>query len=154
MCHTRKQHNASCHECCPARECLSFCTCPSPCQVVLRQLHDDVQYRVIARGDGADPAGDAAALADYFNLSHSLAALAPGWAAACTRFAAVHPLLPGARMLRQDPVECLFQVGAAGARQQGCGRGQEGLWSLDSRADMICPSTPGLKFCAPPVRCT
>lgn len=79
--------------------------------MVLRQLPDDVQYRVIARGTGADPAADAAVLSEYFNLNHRLAELAPGWCAACTRYAAVHPLLPGARMLRQDPVECLFQVG-------------------------------------------
>lgn len=78
--------------------------------VRLRQLPDDVQYRVIARGEGASPAEDAAVLSDYFNLQHSLAALAPGWAAACPRFAAVAPHLPGARLLRQDPVECLFQV--------------------------------------------
>lgn len=74
----------------------------------LRQLEGDVQYRVIARGAGASPDGDAAALADYFNLSTSLAALVPGWAAACARYAAVTPHLPGARMLRQDPLECLF----------------------------------------------
>ena len=87
-------------------------------QVVLRQLPNDVQYRVIARGEGADPAVDAAALADYFNLSHSLAALSPSWCSACDRFAAVHPLLPGARMLRQDPVECLFQVGSMRGRRE------------------------------------
>ncbi len=91
----------------------------------MRQLPDDVQYRVVARGEGAEPAGDAAALADYFNLSHSLAALAPGWRSACARFAAVHPLLPGARMLRQDPVECLFQVGM-GMEEKG-GRRFDGL---------------------------
>ncbi|KAI7841954.1 hypothetical protein COHA_004481 [Chlorella ohadii] len=93
--------------------------------VIVRQLPDDVQYRVVARGEGAEPAGDAAALADYFNLSHSLAALAPGWRSACARFAAVHPLLPGARMLRQDPVECLFQVGM-GMEEKG-GRRFDGL---------------------------
>ena len=65
-------------------------------------------WRVVARGGGADPAGDAAALAEYFNLGTRLADLSPGWAAACSRYAAVAPLLPGARMLRQDPVECLF----------------------------------------------
>ncbi|PSC71264.1 N-glycosylase DNA lyase [Micractinium conductrix] len=100
--------------------------------VRLRQLADDVQYLVIARGAitqaaslpasgagsaaatvehpaAAEAAADAAALRDYFNLGTSLAELAPGWCAACDRFAAVHPLLPGARMLRQDPVECLVQ---------------------------------------------
>jgi hypothetical protein len=79
-------------------------------QVRLRQLPDDVEYQVIARGDAAAAAQDAAALHEYFNLSHSLAELAPGWCAACARYAHVHPHLPGARMLRQDPVECLFQV--------------------------------------------
>lgn len=83
---------------------------PTSKQVRIRQLDEDVHYRVIARGTGASPADDAAALADYFNLSHSLSALAPGWTAACPRYAAVAPHLPGARMLRQDPVECLFQV--------------------------------------------
>lgn len=83
---------------------------PTHAQVRLRQLADDVQYRVVARGAAAPLEEDAAALHDYFNLSTPLAGLAPGWAAACARYAAVAPLLPGARMLRQDPVECLFQV--------------------------------------------
>jgi hypothetical protein len=78
----------------------------------MRQLADDVQYRVLARGACANPAGDAAALADYFNLGTQLAELAPAWRAACPRYAHVAALLPGARMLRQDPVECLFQVGS------------------------------------------
>lgn len=98
--------------------------------VRLRQLPDDVQYQVIARSPGScvpsastheAPAAaaaeqdldaaeqDAAVLRDYFQLDTSLADLAPGWCAACDRYAAVHLLLPGARMLRQDPVECLFQ---------------------------------------------
>lgn len=108
----------------------------TPTQVRLRQLPDDVVYQVTARAplDAAAAAGqgtpglatkaegeaeaeaeaDAAALRDYFNLSTSLSQLAPGWCAACERYASVHALLPGARMLRQDPVECLFQVGGAG----------------------------------------
>ncbi|KAL4458510.1 hypothetical protein ABPG75_013375 [Micractinium tetrahymenae] len=77
--------------------------------VRLRQLANDVQYQVIARAPQDLAAADAAALRDYFNLPTSLAQLAPGWCAACDRYAAVHALLPGARMLRQDPVECLFQ---------------------------------------------
>ena len=76
--------------------------------VRLRQLEDDVQYAVLARGTGADAAEDHAALADYFNLSTSLAALAARWAAADPLFASLHPNLPGARMLRQDPLECLL----------------------------------------------
>lgn len=76
--------------------------------VHMRQLESDVEYRVVARGAAAAPSADAEALADYFNLSHSLAGLAAGWAAADARFAAVHPYIPGARLLRQDPLECLF----------------------------------------------
>lgn len=46
---------------------------------------------------------------DYFNLGRvSLTDLSKEWAAADARFAAIHPYFPGARMLRQDPLECLF----------------------------------------------
>lgn len=75
----------------------------------LRQLPDDVQYQVVARGAGAAAAADAAALHDYFNLGTRLADLAPSWRAACPRYAHVHHLLPGARMLRQDPLECSME---------------------------------------------
>lgn len=37
--------------------------------VQLRQLLDDVQWRVLARGPGASPEADAAALREYFNVS-------------------------------------------------------------------------------------
>ncbi|KAG2488622.1 hypothetical protein HYH03_012795 [Edaphochlamys debaryana] len=83
-----------------------------PRLVCVRQVGPDVHYRVLARGSGpeAAPGGDEAALRDYFNLDLvRLADLAPRWAAACARFAAVSPHFPGARMLRQDPLECLFQ---------------------------------------------
>ncbi|GLI60349.1 hypothetical protein VaNZ11_002470, partial [Volvox africanus] len=77
--------------------------------VCLRQLEDDVLYRVLARGQDADPAADATVLHDYFNLDTSLGHLATGWATSCSRFRDVSPHFPGARMLRQDPLECLFQ---------------------------------------------
>lgn len=124
---------------------------PRSVQVRLRQLPDDVLYQVVARapvdpaaaaGQGtpavasgalakaeAEAEADAAALRDYFNLSTSLAQLAPGWCSACKRYAAVHALLPGARMLRQDPVECLFQVGGGGS-----GVGVTGLGALGGGA--------------------
>lgn len=76
--------------------------------VALRQLDGDVAYRVLARAPDAAPAGDAAAVGDYFNLDVSLAALAKKWRAADPNFARLADVLPGARMLRQDPVECLF----------------------------------------------
>ncbi|WIA29588.1 hypothetical protein OEZ86_012079 [Tetradesmus obliquus] len=78
--------------------------------VQLRQLLDDVQWRVLARGPGASPEADAAALREYFNLDAAdLAVLYSEWCSRDARFAAVSPHLPGARMLRQDPVECLFE---------------------------------------------
>ena len=40
--------------------------------VALRQEEEDVLYRVLQRGSGADAEGDASALSDYFNLSTSL----------------------------------------------------------------------------------
>lgn len=76
--------------------------------VALRQLDGDVAYRVLARTPDALPAGDAAAIADYFNLDVSLGVLAKKWRAADPHFARLADVLPGARMLRQDPVECLF----------------------------------------------
>lgn len=46
---------------------------------------------------------------DYLNLSTSLVGLYAQFAAADTRFAAVAPFIAGARLLRQAPVECLYQ---------------------------------------------
>lgn len=69
--------------------------------VAMKQGPTDVQYRILARGPAAQPAEDAAALGDYFNLSTSLAELAAGWRAADERFARLSAALPGARMLRQ-----------------------------------------------------
>lgn len=107
-----------------------------PRLVALRQLPADVVFRVLARGSGPEAAeeGDEAAVRDYFYLPPppgprpgcgepaaqdqdqeqqqqgvSLAQLTRDWSAACGRFAAVSPYFPGARMLRQDPHECLFQ---------------------------------------------
>lgn len=49
------------------------------------------------------------ALKDYLNLSISLTDMWKGFAEADSRFAALAPYMGGARLLRQDPVECLFQ---------------------------------------------
>lgn len=56
-----------------------------------------------------DPAVDAAVIHEYFNLGTSLSQLSQHWAARDPRYALIAPALPGCRMLRQDPVECLFQ---------------------------------------------
>lgn len=68
----------------------------APTQVQLQQQEQDVAYRVLARGSGADPAGDSAALHDYFNLGTSLEALSQHWAAQDPRFCALRPCFPGA----------------------------------------------------------
>lgn len=48
-------------------------------------------------------------LEDYFNLREvHLAALSKDWAAADSLYREIVQDIPGARMLRQDPVECLF----------------------------------------------
>ncbi|KAK9811557.1 hypothetical protein WJX72_005824 [[Myrmecia] bisecta] len=77
--------------------------------VRVQQLEDDVVYQVIARGEGAHPADDEAVLRDYFSLDASLAALSEEWAQQDARFRNIRAYFPGARVLRQDPVECLFQ---------------------------------------------
>lgn len=52
---------------------------------------------------------DADVIADYFNLSVNLTERAAAWAACDKRYNEIAPYIFGARMLRQDPVECLFE---------------------------------------------
>ena len=76
--------------------------------VSMRQAPDDVLYRVHCRPSSSSASADAAAIADYFNLEVSLSSLSAQWAEADERFRRLEPFLPGCRMLRQDPAECLF----------------------------------------------
>ena len=76
--------------------------------VSMRQSENDVLYRVHCRPSGSNPSTDAAALSDYFNLEVDLTSLSKQWADADVRFRKLEPFLPGCRMLRQDPAECLF----------------------------------------------
>jgi len=76
--------------------------------VSMRQAPDDVLYRVHCRPSASSASADAAAIADYFNLEVSLSSLSAQWAEADERFRRLEPFLPGCRMLRQDPAECLF----------------------------------------------
>lgn len=76
--------------------------------VSMRQAPDDVLYRVHCRPSASSASADAAAIADYFNLEVSLSSLSARWAEADERFRRLEPFLPGCRMLRQDPAECLF----------------------------------------------
>lgn len=61
----------------------------------MRQEEDDVLFRVLARGTGALPSEDAAALHDYFNLGSRMADLSAHWAERDPRFRNIHPYFPG-----------------------------------------------------------
>lgn len=106
--------------------------------VEMRQHDSDVSYRVLARGPAAPPEGDAAAIADYFNLGTSLAALRAQWSKADDRFAAVTPYLPGAPAARlrasddvmelQKPFECVlwsWKLAGSGPRLTLCAFSRE-----------------------------
>ena len=61
----------------------------------MRQEENDVMFRVLARGAGAVPSGDAAALHEYFNLGSRMADLTAHWAERDPRFRRIHPYFPG-----------------------------------------------------------
>lgn len=71
--------------------------------IALRQTAEEVFYRALSRGEDAH-----ALLHDYFQLHIPLVPLYAGWCRADSRFAQVAPAFPGLRVLRTDPVECLF----------------------------------------------
>nr|DAD24682.1 TPA_asm: hypothetical protein HUJ06_026146 [Nelumbo nucifera] len=76
----------------------------------LKQLDDgngDVAYFLHRTTTGEADAR--AALLDYLNMGISLGDMWASFSASDTRFADLAPHLGGARVLRQDPVECLFQ---------------------------------------------
>lgn len=70
--------------------------------VTLRQTVDDVLYHSFPNDDINS------LLRDYFHLHIPLAPLYHQWCEADARFAAVAPAFPGLRVLRTEPVECLF----------------------------------------------
>ena len=73
--------------------------------VAVRQTDDTTQYRAL-HGDGN---GLETELHDYFQLGTALAPLYKAWAAArCPRMETITRALPGLRILRQDPAECLI----------------------------------------------
>lgn len=71
--------------------------------VQLRQLQEDVHWRVVARGPAAPDHKDAEVMREYLNLDTSLAALSAEWCSRDGRFTRISPCIPGARMLQQDP---------------------------------------------------
>ena len=64
----------------------------------MRQQEDDVEYKVLARGESALPCEDAGVLRDYFNAGTSLQDLSQTWAGNDARFRSVHPYFPGAAL--------------------------------------------------------
>lgn len=78
--------------------------------VSLRQLKNDVQY-LLHDSDSGSPDREKAedSLRNYFNLDTSLKEVWAPFVAADARFAALAPHMAGARLLRQHPVECVFQ---------------------------------------------
>ena len=85
--------------------------------LALMQADDDCMYRCV--GGPAATAGDATVAAAaqeaveqqlraYFQLDEPLGPLYSQWAAADERMASVARAVPGMRVLRQEPVECLF----------------------------------------------
>jgi N-glycosylase/DNA lyase len=73
--------------------------------VAIRQTDDATQYRALH----GDSAGLETELQDYFQLATPLAPLYSTWASApCPRMATITKALPGLRILRQDPSECLI----------------------------------------------
>ncbi|BFI31877.1 N-glycosylase/DNA lyase [Marchantia polymorpha subsp. ruderalis] len=74
--------------------------------ISLRQCREAISF-LVHTPDEHDNAE--AELRDYLNMDTSLEKLYADFNLADVRFAAVSPYLTGARLLRQNPVECLFQ---------------------------------------------
>ena len=84
---------------CCGRHLAQYCLVIAPLsQVEMQQTEQDVLWRVLARGQGAAATGDAAALAEYFNLGVCLAERAAVWATRDERFSQLRPFFPGGPM--------------------------------------------------------
>lgn len=56
----------------------------------------------------ASKSSDITKLTEYFQLKYDLNQLYDEWSSSCSRMAYISKLLPGVRVLRQDPFECLI----------------------------------------------
>ncbi|KAG0559183.1 hypothetical protein KC19_10G084800 [Ceratodon purpureus] len=77
--------------------------------VSLRQVDDDVEYCHHASSVNGAVSDVEKEVREYLNLDTSLVDLYAKFTAADARFAAVAPFIGGARLLRQPPLECVFQ---------------------------------------------
>lgn len=80
--------------------------CKSRCYA-LRQDNQGILWRVVAREKGAEEQSDENQLRDLFALWVPLGELHARFSALDGRYAQLHEHLPGARVMRQDPLECL-----------------------------------------------
>lgn len=64
-------------------------------QVHLRQLDEDVEYQVLARGPKEKESSDLSILQEYFNLHEPLAKMTKQWAESDDRFKLISPFFPG-----------------------------------------------------------
>ena len=83
--------------------------------LVIRECPDTTQYRLLAttlkRNNKTDETVQAElhhALRDYFQLDVNLLDLYEEWSEACPRLAKIADCIPGVRIIRQDPWECLI----------------------------------------------
>lgn len=80
--------------------------------LVLEQLEKDVGYKVVGRQANSQAYSrnwtDEELMEDFFNLKVPLTLLSENWKKKDATFERIYENLPGSRMLRQDPVECLF----------------------------------------------
>ena len=77
----------------------------SPYIVSLQQSSDDVSFLC---HNSADVGNIENALVDYFQLNEDMERLYDLWGAADARLKIIGETLPGLRILRQEPIECLF----------------------------------------------
>lgn len=75
---------------------------------VWRLFQDDQNLFYKAIPTSSDPAEEESLLNEYFQLDVNLRKLYEEWSKADSHFADVALHYPGIRVLRQDPVECLF----------------------------------------------
>lgn len=76
----------------------------------IRETPSTTLYRVLRSPTGFDGEGIDMRdyLADYFQLDTPLEPLYSSWSENDERLSKIAPVIPGVRIIRQDPVECLF----------------------------------------------
>lgn len=75
--------------------------------ILIRQQHHTTEYALMDANIESSIHIEVM-LRDYFQLSHSLEKLYAIWSNACPRMALICSHLPGVRVVRQDPWECLI----------------------------------------------